>query len=127
MRLLTGGFAIWIGGWTGQVHHHRDIIGAGGGLVRTPEVLERLRVGAEPYEDGFMVLTPAYALADGLVHRDHALVPPDEIDPDYLDQREDLNLFSALKVLGVADLEAAGLVAPYLSRLTPEVDDPQIL
>lgn len=119
MRILTGGFAVWMGGWTVQVHHHRDVIGPGM-LVRTDKVMDQLRAVATAYDRDHLILPAVWALADGLAHDDHAVFPPDEIDPDYLERREDNNLREALLALGVTALEAQVLIQPYIAHLDPD-------
>lgn len=124
MRILTGGHAIWMGGWTTQVHHGRDIIAADSttdGLVRGAAVLEVMRVVALPTGDaGEVMLPPAYALADGILHGDHRVMPPDEIDPDYLDQDGRPALLAALVALGASADETDAALATYGSALDPE-------
>ena len=116
MRVVTGGHALWMGGWTGQVHRHQDIIGRGG-LERPPAVLARLMTVARTLEAGLAMLPPAYALADGLIFDDHRVMPPDEIDPEYLEADEMPALLAALEDLGCSPGRARELAAPYRSRL----------
>lgn len=123
MRILTGGFAVWMGGWTVQVHHNRDIIGPGM-LMRTEKALMHLRNAATEYDNDHLILPAVWALADGLFHQDHAVIPPDEIDPDYLEGREDRNLEKALLSLGSTPLEARILMEPYLAYLNPDHPHP---
>lgn len=124
MRLLTGGHAIWMGGWSTQVHHARDVIETdpqGQGLHRSADALAVLRREAQPTaEADEMMLPPAYALADSLVHGDHRIMPPDEIDPDYLDRDELPALEAALRALGASAEEIARYAARYADALTPE-------
>lgn len=120
MRILTGGHAIWMGGWTCQVHHHQDVI-CKGGLKRSPDIISKMKPFALEMEAGLFMLPPAYALADSLIHKDHRVMPPDEIENDYLDQDEAVNLRQALKDFGCSDDEVDVLAAPYDPCLTPDI------
>jgi len=112
MRILTGGHAVWMGGWSGQVHHHQDVIGPEG-LDRKASVLAVLRDAAAELSPGTFLLPPAHALADSLIHGDHRVMPPDEIDPDYLEKDERQTLRDALSELGCSGEEAEALASPY--------------
>jgi hypothetical protein len=121
MRLLTGGHAIWMGGWTGQVHLHQDFIGPGG-LTRSSKIQEVLLAVSAEVEPGTYLVPPAYALADSLIHKDHRIMPADEIDPDYLDRDERPFLRSALEALGAHYDEIDDLVKPYEASLDPDTE-----
>lgn len=112
MRILTGGHAIWMGGWTGQVHHHQDIIEPDD-QHRSPAVMAVLQAVAVSVGEGLHMLPPAYALADSLLHDGLRLMPPDEIDPDYLDQDERQSLHDALTHLGCPADRVEILASPY--------------
>lgn len=112
MRILTGGHAIWMGGWTGQVHHHQDIIEPDD-QHRSPEVMTVLQNMAVHVGEGLHMLPAAYALADSLLHEGLRIMPPDEIDPDYLEQDERQSLRDALIHLGCSLDRAGALAAPY--------------
>jgi hypothetical protein len=123
MRILTGGHAIWMGGWSPQIHHHRDFIetGAGEGLKRPDGIVElMLSVAVPTTSSEEVMLPPHYALADGLIYQDHAVMPPDEIDPDYLDQDERPALRTALAAFGLSEQEIDDLVTPYEQVLSAE-------
>jgi hypothetical protein len=121
MRFLTGGFAIWMGGWTTQVHHHRDIIGCyPGALEREVAYCLRCRDFSTRFEEDLRILSPAAALADGLLHQDHDLVPPEDIDPDYLETPQVQAVLEALEVLGATRQDAEVLIEPYRLRLQPD-------
>ena len=122
MRILNGGHAIWMGGWTTQVYYHQDVIAADS-LVRSPEVLAVLLQSSMETSPGTWLLSPAYALADSLIHQDHHVVPPDEIDPDYLDQDERENLRLALRKLGCKEADIESLARPYDEFLKATVNE----
>ncbi len=122
MRILTGGHAIWMGGWSHQVHHAKDVISpdAPNSLIRSDAIMSVLSLVAFEVEPGVYRLPPAYALADGLVHKDHRIMLPDEIDPDYLDRDERPAVIDALKALGMGQGDIAPALEPYGRCLDPE-------
>lgn len=123
MRIVTGGHAIWMGGWSTQVHHKQDIIGGEGGLIRPVDVIRRYATIATPMDD-VVLLPPAHALADSLVFQDHRIMPADELDPDYIEMDVRGQVREALSALGQsADLISA-LMAPYEQVLSG--DDPEL-
>jgi hypothetical protein len=101
-----------MGGWSSQVHHHQDVI-CDTGLQRSASVKAKLLEVSAEVEPGVFLLPPHYALADSLVHGDHRVMTPDEIDPDYIDQDERPRLREALEVLGCPEDEIPGIMAPY--------------
>jgi len=110
--------------WSGQVHHHQDEISASG-LQRTVKVIDRMMRVMEHVEEYTYILPPHYALADSLIHKDHRIMPPDEIDPDYIERDERAGLIAALQDLGCSLEDAKCLAAPYdevLSHSDPADD-----
>lgn len=101
-----------MGGWTCQVHLHQDVISETG-LQRSALVIEKLIRVADDLETGCFRVPPAYGLADSLMHRDHRIMPADEIDPDYIDRDERPHLLNALVDLGCTEKQAQHLAAPY--------------
>jgi hypothetical protein len=111
-----------MGGWTGQVHLKQDVIGFDGDLSRSASVIETMISVSPLIEEGTYRLPPEYALADGLIHNDHRIMPPDEIDPDYLDRDERAPFKEALLALGASPDDVDDLMAPYCSCLDPETE-----
>lgn len=127
MRILTGGHAIWMGGWTTQVQLSPDVIDtegtSPGGLRRTARVLEVLEAAARETETaGEKMLPPAWALADSLAHADHRIMPPDEIDPDYVEEDARPVLRSALAALGVSPDRRDAILQDYDEALRGDPD-----
>lgn len=121
MRFLTGGFAIWMGGWTCQIHHRRDMIGDLSGDLSRSDLCHKLYLEhSVPFEEGVRLLAPAAALADGLVFRDHPLTPPDEIDRDYLEEPQVESVEKILRKLGVSEDRLNAVLAPYHEFLHPD-------
>lgn len=123
MRIVTGGHALWMGGWSTQVHHKQDIIGGEGGLIRPEDVLRRYATIALPMGD-VALLPPAHALADSLVFHDHRIMPADELDPDYIEIDVRGDVAGALAALGQGVEIISALMAPYERVLSG--DDPEL-
>ncbi|MCW3782964.1 hypothetical protein [Defluviimonas salinarum] len=136
--LLAGGSALWLQGWTTQIHRLTEIIlpegeiaeTAGLGQVRILRRDDRHFAVLRDWSieaDGRRMLRPEMAIADALVHRGDPeaawLAAPDDIDPDAFETDRMPELLRALDALG-AGPEVVAAAAGYADALDPARDAP---
>jgi hypothetical protein len=152
-HVIVGGSALYHGGWTTQVHHHIEVAvhadrntmsvpktDCGVQLVGRPTrymrvLLEAASQVASPWEDLLMV-PPEYAIIDtNLMRNSHydrlgrvTDLPPDEVDPDYLEEDAAERFEAALARFAEAGapqerLDAIHARYPMLQPDEPACDD----
>lgn len=120
LYLIGGGYALWKGGWISE-QFQPCVMLAGGmtasgdeAVLERPQTLfHRLCDNAAVNEDGRSILLPATALADGILHKDHRVIQPDEIETSFLKRDHLTDLVDALIDLGCDIGHAMHLAAPY--------------
>jgi hypothetical protein len=152
-HVVVGGSALYHGGWTTQVHHRVEVAvlvdrntmtlpstDVGVQLVARPKrvmqvLLEAARGVASPWEDLDMVPPEVAIIDSGLMRGTHydrlgrvTDLPPDEVDPDYLEEDASERFAAALDRFAAAGaprdrLERIRARYPMLQEGDPGCED----